>query len=454
MDETGKPSEWLPGSWHTPPAPEPGQDSSGPDSVPHVAPISNDAADTAVLSSGPSGQSGAVQQDTAVLADPLTPWPPPPSAWPSDDDSIANPYPAGGAAGAPEQGGKGRVAGLIAAGTLTALLAGATGGFVGYQIASQNDAGVIAAPTTGDTQASPPAEGSIAAIAAAVTPAVVNITSTSTGQSGTGSGFIISSDGYIVTNNHVIDGSNKITVKFADGSTAGADLVGSDAGYDLAVLKVSRTGLPVVALGSSDAVLVGDTAIAVGSPLGLSGTVTSGIISALNRPVTAGGQSDASFINAIQTDAAINPGNSGGPLLNADGEVIGVNSAIASLGGSLGGTSGSIGLGFAIPIDTAKRIVDEIIADGSAQTPIIGVQIEDAADGPQVVEVNPGGPAEAAGIQPGDVITEVDGRPVDDSTELIVAIRDNAVGDTITLTVERNGTEQEVEVTLTASEAQ
>jgi putative serine protease PepD len=218
----------------------------------------------------------------------------------------------------------------------------------------------------------------------------------------------------------------------------------------LAVLNVDRSNLPVVVLGSSDAVLVGDTAVAVGSPLGLSGTVTAGIVSALDRPVTAGGQDDTSFINAIQTDAAINPGNSGGPLLNANGEVVGVNSAIATLGGALGGQIGSIGLGFAIPIDTAKRIADEIIATGSAQTPGIGVSIENGSGGARVVDVSAGGPADDAGLQEGDIITEVNGEPVADTTELIVAIRDNAVGDTVTLTIQRSGSQQQVEITLGA----
>ena len=405
--------------------------------------------DTAVL--GAPGDTGVLDPGTAAGPRPAA-WPPPPQTWPPaleiPQESMAVP------AGPRQRAGRGRMAGLIAGGAVLALAAGTMGGVVGYQVAAQDGgSGVIAAPSTGDNQASPPAEGSIAAIAAAVTPAVVNIESASSAKSGTGSGFIISSDGTIVTNNHVIEGAEKITVNFADGTSEVASLVGADSGYDLAVLKVKKSGLPVVKLGSSAAVNVGDTAIAVGSPLGLAGTVTSGIISALNRPVTAGEQSDTSFINAIQTDAAINPGNSGGPLLNANGEVIGVNSAIASLGQSLGGQSGSIGLGFAIPIDTAKRIVDEILANGSAQTPVIGVSIEDSPQGPRVAAVTAGGPAEKAGVEAGDIITEVDGRAVSDSTQLIVAIRDKQVGDTVTLTIQRGGSEQQVTVTLAASDS-
>jgi putative serine protease PepD len=331
------------------------------------------------------------------------------------------------------------------------LLAGIGGGAIGASLANDNStgSGIIAAPAEpGDV--SPPAANTIAAIAEAVTPAVVNIEAASASGAGTGSGFVISSDGTIVTNNHVIAGARGITVNFEDGTSAPAELVGADEGYDLAVLKVDKTGLPVLELGSSANVQVGDTAIAVGSPLGLSGTVTLGIISALNRPVTTGDQTTESFINAIQTDAAINPGNSGGPLLNSSGQVIGVNSAIASLGSAAGGQSGSIGLGFAIPIDTAGRIVDEIIRTGSAQTPIIGVQIENTADGPRVAEVTPGGPADTAGVRAGDKIVAVDGRPIQDSTGLIVAVRDKAVGDTVDLTIERNGRTQDIQVTLAA----
>jgi len=217
------------------------------------------------------------------------------------------------------------------------------------------------------------------------------------------------------------------------------------------VLKVDRTDLPTASIGNSDAVQVGDTAVALGSPLGLSGTVTSGIISATQRPVTAGGQGETSYINAIQTDAAINPGNSGGPLVNAAAEVIGVNSAIATLGGDFGGSAGSIGLGFAIPSNTAKRIVEEIIATGSATTPIIGVNLEineSTTSGALVGDVTADSPAANAGIEAGDVITAVNGQAVPDGVTLITRIRSFAPGDTVTLTVESNGQTRDVEVTL------
>ncbi len=347
---------------------------------------------------------------------------------------------------------KSRVGLLITGVALTALFGGVVGGAVGYTVAQSNASSSISVTAGGSVE---PAAGSIAAVAAAVQPSVVHLNVSGSQGDGTGTGFVVRSDGYIVTNNHVAgDPGNggTIEVTFVDGSTATGKLVGADPGYDIAVVKVDRTDLPALTLGSSDAVNVGDVAIAIGSPLGLQGTVTSGIISALNRPVTAGGQGDVAYINAIQTDAAINPGNSGGPLVNAAGEVIGVNSAIATLG--LGDASGSIGLGFAIPVDTAKRIIDELINTGTSQTPIIGVQLDMSFEGPGgvVAQVTPGSPAQAAGLQEGDVITKVDGNIISDSTALIVAIRANAPGDQIELTVLRNGDTLTVQLTLAAAD--
>jgi len=352
----------------------------------------------------------------------------------------------------PEAPRKSRTGALIAGVAVGALFAGTVGGAVGYTLAENNSPSTITVASAG---AVAPAAGSIAAVAAAVQPSVVQLNVSGADGEGTGTGFVVSGDGYIVTNNHVAGGAGdggKIDVTFSDGSTATGKLVGADAGYDLAVVKVDRTELPALTLGSSDAINVGDTAIAIGSPLGLQGTVTSGIVSALNRPVTAGGQGDTSYISAIQTDAAINPGNSGGPLVNGAGEVIGVNSAIATLG--MGAASGNIGLGFAIPIDTAKRIVDEIINTGTSQTPIIGVQLDlnFAGPGGAVSEVTVDSPADSAGLQSGDVITKVDGLLITDPTALIVAIRANAPGDTIELTVLRNGETLSVPLTLVAAE--
>ena len=294
----------------------------------------------------------------------------------------------------------------------------------------------------GDT--SPRPDGSIAGIASKVLPTVVSISVSSDSAAGTGSGFVIQTsaqESYILTNNHVATGAGEgatIKVSFQDETEVDATVVGTDSSYDLAVLKVKAGNLPVATLGNSDDVVVGDAAVAVGSPLGLTGTVTSGIISALNRPVTTGDQSASSFINAIQTDAAINPGNSGGPLVNAAGQVIGINSAIASMGSSFGGQSGSIGLGFAIPINQARRVAEELIKTGKSSHPVIGVSVDMGYDGvgARITEVTAGGPASKTDLKPGDVIVKVDGHRVSDGSELIVRIRAHAAGDTVTLTRE------------------
>jgi putative serine protease PepD len=340
-------------------------------------------------------------------------------------------------------------------------MAGIMGGAVGYVVARETLPASTTTTTT--TVAGSPSlqPGSIAAIAAKAQPSVVQLNVTGNGQSGSGSGFILSPDGYIVTNNHVAtlggDGGS-IEVSFADGSKKTGTLVGTNPGYDIAVVKVDATNLPAITLGSSAGLAVGDAVIAVGSPLGLQGTVTTGIVSALDRPVTTGadnGSGTTAFINAIQTDAAINPGNSGGPLLDGTGAVIGVNSAIASLGASGGSQPGSIGLGFAIPIDSAKRIADEIVSTGSSSTPVIGVSLNMSFAGPgaQVSEVTAGGAAAAAGLQAGDTITAIDGKPVDDSTALVVSVRSHAPGDSVTLSVLRGGQTLDVPLTLGASKS-
>jgi putative serine protease PepD len=358
---------------------------------------------------------------------------------------------------------------LVALALVIALLAGGAGGAAGYLLAEREDDSVT---VEGTNLGAAPARSverpanSIAGVAAKVLPSVVQIKVETSSGGGTGSGFVLDDDGFIVTNNHVVAdaGSSGVTVSFADGTTADARVVGTSGSYDLAVLKVSAKGLKALPLGNSDSVVVGDPVIAIGSPLGLSGTVTSGIVSAKDRPVTAGerGGSDSAYINAIQTDAAINPGNSGGPLVNLDGEVVGVNSAIATLGGSLTGQGGSIGVGFAIPINQARRTVEQILDTGEAQFPIIGASLDGGYDGdgariasssatngtPPIV---PGGPAERAGLEPGDVITAIDDKPVADSSELIVAIRSRSPGDSITLTVRRGGDERTVKVTLGSS---
>jgi putative serine protease PepD len=379
----------------------------------------------------------------------------PTRAWPTPGADGYLPPPPGVTteAGLPpaKPGGVGKV---IAIAALAGLLAGVGGGAVGYELARSNQSSsavTVTAPS--DPQAlSVRADGSIAAIAQKVLPSVVSLEVSGNGQAGSGSGFILSQDGYILTNNHVIEAaanSGTIDVVLQDGTRLTGDLVGRNADYDLAVVKVDTTGLTPATIGDSESVQVGDQSIAVGSPLGLEGTVTSGIVSALDRPVTAGGAdgSETSFISAIQTDAPINPGNSGGPLVNAEGQVIGVNSAIASLNSSSGGQAGSIGLGFAIPINTANRIAQELIKTGTAATPVIGATIDFSysGQGASVQSVTPGGPADEAGIKAGDVIVALDGKRVDDAVGLITDIRQNAPGDRITLTLD-NG--DEIEVTL------
>jgi putative serine protease PepD len=373
-------------------------------------------------------------------------FPPPPTA----------PSPAGRGNG--NGNGKGGRVGAIVAGTMAAaLLAGGVGGAVGYTLAENNGSTTgsgLSTVAAGSTEnLSPRADGTVASVAAAVSPSVVKIDGRNGSSGGTGTGFIIDANGYILTNNHVAAmGANggTLTVQFKDGSTTKATIVGTNPGYDLAVIKVDKTGLPAVTLGDSSAVRVGDTAIAIGSPLGLEETVTAGIISALNRPVTAGGEGETAFINAIQTDAAVNPGNSGGPLMNAAGQVIGINSAIATLGQQQGTQGGSIGLGFAIPISTASRIADEIIKTGHSTTPIIGVGLDQQFTGPgaKVGQITAGGAAEKAGLQSGDVITAVNGKNIADATALIVAIRSMEPGKSVELTVDRNGQPQQVQLTL------
>ena len=352
-------------------------------------------------------------------------------------------------------GSSGRIIGIaVAAG----LVAGILGGVGGAVLVDQLGSG--GALTTGrldqlpqsSAEAPPLQPGSVAAIADAALPTVVSLAVSGNAGQGTGSGFVLRPDGYILTNNHVISGAasgGRIVVAFSDGTEAKGEIVGRSASYDLGVVKVDRRGLEAAPLGNSEAVRVGDPVVAIGSPLGLNGTVTTGIISALQRPVTAGGEGEQSFISALQTDAAINPGNSGGPLLDAEGKVIGINSAIATVPGATRSDAGSIGLGFAIPINTAKRISEEIIANGESATPVIGVTLDNRYTGPgaKIEDVTPGGPSDGR-LRSGEIITSVDGREVADATEVIIAIRTKAPGDEITLGLE-NG--EDVTVTLGVS---
>jgi S1-C subfamily serine protease len=293
-------------------------------------------------------------------------------------------------------------------------------------------------------------------VAAAVTPSVVSIAVTTRTGGGTGSGSIYktsSTESFIITNNHVIEDavtSGTIEVELMNGNILPATIVGRDIAYDIAVLRVKTGNLPVIKVGDSAKVSVGDPVLAIGSPLGLASTVTAGIISALNRPVLTGSDGLESYVNAIQTDAAINPGNSGGALVDAAGKLIGVNSAIATL--SSGGTSGSIGLGFSIPINEAKRVVDEIIATGKSTRPVLGVFFDQTYTGigAKISRLSPGDGAEKAGIPAGSVIKSIEGFKITDDVSAIVRIRAATPGSTITIIVElpNNGGLKTFKVTL------
>jgi putative serine protease PepD len=265
---------------------------------------------------------------------------------------------------------------------------------------------------------------------------------------GTGTGVIISSDGQILTNNHVVESGGQLIVTFHDGSTAPAEVIGTDPVTDLAVIQAQDVSdLNPAELGSSGELEVGQQVVAIGSPFGLEGTVTSGIVSALGRPVSAGQTQDSpTVIDAIQTDAPINPGNSGGPLVNMSGQVVGINSAIVSPT-----REGSVGLGFAIPIDQAKPIAEELVETGQATHARIGIEVRDSVSetrGALVANVEPGSGADEAGLAEGDIITKVDDRLVTGGESLIAAARSYRPGDTVTLTIVRDGDTQTVEVTL------
>jgi S1-C subfamily serine protease len=345
---------------------------------------------------------------------------------------------------------------------LAVLLVGAVGGGIGWYLTRANDETPLLAPGTQLSEVDPGITrqpGSVSQIAENVMPSVVSI-EVRVGQAGaTGSGVVIEGDkGYIVTNNHVVSGADgvegaEIRAVFFDGSGSAARIVGRDPASDIAVLKVEKPGLVTAALGSSGDVVVGDPVVAIGSPLGLAGTVTSGIVSALERPVRLAGEgSDTNaVISAVQTDAPINPGNSGGALVDASGALVGINTAIASTGAA----GGSIGLGFAIPVDTVRDIAEQLISTGSAVHAALGVNTRSVTDGTRdgalVLNVEPGSGAAAAGIREEDVVIAVEGEPVGSSEELVVAVDAHDPGETITVEVVRGGSSTELEATLDAA---
>jgi putative serine protease PepD len=387
-----------------------------------------------------------------------------------------------------------RSIGLVTGALTIAVVSAGIGGVVAT-VAHPEDHSVVAssspavAGTTERPATVPTANvpvGSVEQVAAKVVPSVVKLETKMGRASEEGSGIVLSTDGLILTNNHVVaavqdapsgpkspslpgpaptkpgaaspepvPAGAKTLVTFADGRTASFTVVGTDPATDIAVVRADGvSGLTPITLGSSSSLRVGQDVVAIGSPLGLEGTVTTGIVSALNRPVAAGGDAtnQNTVLDAIQTDAAINPGNSGGALVNMDGELVGVNSAIATLGGdSPDGQSGSIGLGFAIPVDQAKRIADELIANGTASHASLGVQVSNdvATHGAKIVEVVKGGAAATAGLPSGVVVTKVDDRVIGSANALVAAVRSRAPGDKLTLTyLDTAGKSQSVQVTL------
>ncbi|WP_408055993.1 S1C family serine protease [Streptomyces blattellae] len=362
---------------------------------------------------------------------------------------------------------------LLGGALLLALVSGGVGGAVGAYLERNGGVGSVELPQADPEPTGRPMD-SVAGIAARALPSVVTLHVSGSESQGTGTGFVLDDRGHILTNNHVVEpaaAGGEISVTFHSGDTAKATVVGRDGGYDLAVVKVSGvTGLRPMTLGNSDSVQVGDPVVAIGAPFDLAGTVTSGIISAKERPITAGGESgdgsDVSYVDALQTDAPINPGNSGGPLLDAEARVIGINSAIRSAGDGSdldGGQAGSIGLGFAIPVNQARRVAEELINTGKATHPVIGVTLDmdyagdgarigtqDSGGGPSVTA---GGPGDKAGIKAGDVITEVDGQRIHSGEELIVKTRAHRPGDRLELTLERDGREIRITLVLGSSDA-
>lgn len=401
--------------------------SQGPESQPHEPTSAGTGADTALPEAEappPSGPPGPEMPPEYVQQPPppMAPPPPPAAAYPPQPQ---------------------RSSGKILAGALAiALVAGGAGGAIGYFAADRTE--LSPSPSTSVS------DGTISQVATDVSPSVVAIMS----GSGEGSGVVYSDEGYIITNNHVVAGASDLNVRFIDGSTQEASLVGADPSQDLAVIQVEDTAeLEPVDIGESSSTQVGDLVLAIGSPLGLEGTVTSGIVSALDRSINVGGETDSpqdgeqtTLEGLIQTDAAINMGNSGGALVNGNGELIGINTAIAST------EMGSIGLGFAIPSETAQDVADQIIETGSVEQPFIGVSVADVEDGAMVLRVMPDSPAAAAGLEPGDIITNLDDEEIAGGADVRGYISNTEPGDTVEVTYVRGGSSETVTVDVAAQQ--
>ena len=381
----------------------------------------------------------------------------------ASDGRPPQPPPAGATEQPHRRHGRRRTAALLLCG---ALLCSGTGAATALLV--DGDASTASPPAATIMRSSGAAQtggatatGTAQSAAATIAPSVVTIAVTTGGTvpfgrttSGTGSGIVLRSDGTVLTNHHVVAGATAVTVTFDDGSTAPATVVGTDPTSDLAVLRVEgERDLTPAVFADSDELAVGQAVLAVGAPLGLSNTVTEGIVSTLDRPVRTGdGASEQSVIDAVQTDAAINPGNSGGALVDLEGRVVGVNSAIATAGGG----SGNIGVGFAIPSNDAVAVAEQLVADGTADHPLLGVDIGrgtgPAPAGAVLTGVTPGGAAAAAGLRAGDVVTAVADRAVVDADSLVVAVRDHAPGDTVEVTYTRDGRSRTADATLGSSD--
>ncbi|WP_326817406.1 trypsin-like peptidase domain-containing protein [Streptomyces sp. NBC_01762] len=447
--------------------------------APPSAPAGPDSSDAAATQqSGPAmdwppPQPPGPQHAPSAQPQPAGAWPPPPPAVPAYAQGAGGAGgPVWGAAGQlpPEAPRKRRGSGLVAAVAVAALVAGGVGGALGYWAADRNDSGNSSGSTTVTASTNPQAlkrdPGTVAGVAAKALPSVVTIDAQNgDGEGGTGTGFVYDKEGHILTNNHVVASaanSGQLTATFSNGKKYDAEVVGRAEGYDVAVLKLkdAPSGLSPLALGNSDQVAVGDSTIAIGAPFGLSNTVTTGIISAKNRPVASGDGSGGSnsYMSALQTDASINPGNSGGPLLDARGAVIGINSAIQSTGSSGQAQAGSIGLGFAIPINQAENVAQQLIKTGQPVYPVIGATVTmDEKTGGAVISdqgsggtppVSPDGPAAKAGLKAGDVITKFNDTVIDSGPTLIGEIWTHKPGDKVTLTYKRDGKVSTAEVTL------
>jgi putative serine protease PepD len=351
-----------------------------------------------------------------------------------------------------------QVTALALVGVVSALLLGLLGGAVGLAAVVLVSGGAqgpaVGIPPAG-AEAEPRAPDTVAGVVRSTLPSVASVIVQAGFESGSGSGFVLRSDGYLVTNNHVIDAAlandGTVEVALSDGRRLAAEVVGRNVSYDVAVLRVDDDGLPPLVAEAAPAE-VGDSVIVIGAPLGYDFTVTTGIVSAIDRPVTVGVADDASYISAIQTDAPINPGNSGGPVVDGEGRFIGMASSMATL--ARGSSAGSIGLGFAIPARAVVRIANEIIATGASRTPIMGVTLDPSfpGQGALIESVTPGGPAQRGGLRAGDVIVRLGSRQIGDADELVVAIRDQLPGEEVTVQARRGNRLIDTTVTLDSRE--